>query len=588
MILKDELVVLATHLNSDFFYQTRKLPLANLLKHELFGIICSTTDHRVQDEAASDIGERGFHENPVFIGEAATPFIPNLSAAEYMELEKIKLELEHKKIQLDHKFRMARLQEPSSSSMRQDYDPLKEAILDAYQIRPEAYRQTFRKVHKRSDQTHRQFLYDMNKVFIRWLQSSNVSSFESLKELVMLENFLWKIEPQVASFLREKQVHSLDEAATLADDYVLNQRLNKSMGKYLLRNLISPRLNSNSNPTNTKFVQSPPGALPASPRIESPDQGKYPSPNSFRRCKTCSYCNKIGYVELQCFKKSRDENRRSPVAAMTDITRNEHELTLGDRSDTIACVIHNAITKTVDYETGTNPSLKTYGPFLSRGSVSLGCLEYPVRVLRDTGTSRTLLLNPNPAKCFSNKYIALTGAGGPFSAQLAEVDPKCELHWGEAVIGVVEKLPTPGVDLLLGNDLCGNRVRVDCPVTSVVPLSDSTTEALEMDFPGTFPVCAVTRSLGQVTASPMMQHPGTSSATDDLAVSPADTRPSPTPTETEVPDLSKLFVLDSEVNKASPVLPLDTPQSLVELQEIDECKRFCLCCPRGGCRKGAG
>ncbi|MPC26623.1 hypothetical protein E2C01_019770 [Portunus trituberculatus] len=173
------------------------------------------------------------------------------------------------------------------------------------------------------------------------------------------------------------------------------------------------------------------------------------------------------------------------------------------------------------------------------------------------------------------------GVGGPFSAQLIEVDLKCEQHQGEAVIGVVEELRIPGLNLLLGNDLCRNRVRVDCPMTSVVPLSDSTTEALEMDFPGTFPVCAVTRSLGRVAASPMMQHPGTSSAADDLALSPADTRPSSTPTETEVPDLSKLFVLDSEANTASPILPLDTPQSLMKLQGRDEDdKRLSACAVR--------
>ncbi|MPC39225.1 hypothetical protein E2C01_032753 [Portunus trituberculatus] len=230
----------------------------------------------------------------------------------------------------------------------------------------------------------------------------------------MLENFLWEIEPHVAFFLREKQVHSLDEAATFADDYVLNQRLNRSMGKNSLPTTLKPnlissaRLNSNSNPTNTKFVQSPPGAPRACPRIASSDQA----------------------------------------------------------------------------------------------------------------------------------------AGVPFSAQLVEVDLKCELHKVEAVIGVVEELPIPGFDLLLGNDLCGNRGRVDCPVTSVVPLSHSTTAALELDLSGTFQVCAVTRSLGRVAAFPMMH-------------------------------LSKLFVLDSETNNTSPVLPLDTPQSLIELQGRDEdCNRM--------------
>lgn len=89
--------------------------------------------------------------------------------------------------------------------------------------KPDANTQTFRKVHKHSDQTHRQFLHDMTKVFNRWLHSNKVNRFETLKELILFENFLWKIKPREATFLREKRVHGLNEAETKADDVVVNQ-----------------------------------------------------------------------------------------------------------------------------------------------------------------------------------------------------------------------------------------------------------------------------------------------------------------------------------------------------------------------------
>ena len=117
----------------------------------------------------------------------------------------------------------------ADSIVRQDYELLKGAILDVYQLRPKAYRQTFRDAHKRSDQTHRQFIHDMIEVFNHWFYSSSVNTFETLKELILLENFPWKIERKVPSFLRDKKVHSLDEVPTKADDYFLNQKLNKPL-----------------------------------------------------------------------------------------------------------------------------------------------------------------------------------------------------------------------------------------------------------------------------------------------------------------------------------------------------------------------
>ena len=55
----------------------------------------------------------------------------------------------------------------------------------------------------------------------------------------------------------------------------------------------------------------------------------------------------------------------------------------------------------------------------------------------------------------------------------------CDLVRREVAIGVRPSLPIPGVDSILGNDLCGSRVWASCPPSPVVTFSPVTTESDE-------------------------------------------------------------------------------------------------------------
>ena len=57
-----------------------------------------------------------------------------------------------------------------------DYDTVKELILKAYELVPEAYRQKFRDCRKDHDQTHVEFARTKEQLFDRWC-SSNKSRF---------------------------------------------------------------------------------------------------------------------------------------------------------------------------------------------------------------------------------------------------------------------------------------------------------------------------------------------------------------------------------------------------------------------------
>ena len=49
-----------------------------------------------------------------------------------------------------------------------DYDKVKELILKAYELVPEAYRQKFRNCRKENDQTHVEFPRTKDQLFDRW------------------------------------------------------------------------------------------------------------------------------------------------------------------------------------------------------------------------------------------------------------------------------------------------------------------------------------------------------------------------------------------------------------------------------------
>ena len=57
-----------------------------------------------------------------------------------------------------------------------DYDKVKELILKAYELVPEAYRQKFRNCRKENDQTHVEFARTKEQLFDRWCSSKKIGS----------------------------------------------------------------------------------------------------------------------------------------------------------------------------------------------------------------------------------------------------------------------------------------------------------------------------------------------------------------------------------------------------------------------------
>ena len=105
------------------------------------------------------------------------------------------------------------------------YDQVKEPILKAYELFPEAYRQRFRDCKEEHDQTHVKFARTIEQVFDRWCSSKIVGSDHAkLQQPMLVEEFKWYTNSNVMAFLNENEVENLDLAARLADDYSLTHK----------------------------------------------------------------------------------------------------------------------------------------------------------------------------------------------------------------------------------------------------------------------------------------------------------------------------------------------------------------------------
>lgn len=109
-----------------------------------------------------------------------------------------------------------------TSEVCKNYVKVKAAVLKAYELVLEAYRQRFRNWRKSDRQTHVEFAQDLVVQFSRWCSASNVESFEELCNLVVLEQFKQSVYCYI--YINECKAKTPNDVAVLADEYVLTHK----------------------------------------------------------------------------------------------------------------------------------------------------------------------------------------------------------------------------------------------------------------------------------------------------------------------------------------------------------------------------
>lgn len=105
-----------------------------------------------------------------------------------------------------------------------NYATVKASVFGAYELIPEAYHHRFRNMKKRSDQTNVEFDKDFPLHCQQWLVASNVKTYVTLMDLIVLEQFKNTLPEHVATYVAEKQAKNEGEAAVLVDQYELTHK----------------------------------------------------------------------------------------------------------------------------------------------------------------------------------------------------------------------------------------------------------------------------------------------------------------------------------------------------------------------------
>ena len=371
-----------------------------------------------------------------------------------------------------------------------DYEKVKNAILRAHEKVPETYRHNFRSMSKRHDQSFADFAYMQERCFNQWIYSLGVGTdFTKLREAILLEQFKDNLSTEIRIYIDERNAQSVSEAAKLADQFAL---IHKSATKGSGRSFKSrPTYSSSHNDEHKKFSENK-----VDKEVKDDNAIEQSKSDSF-----CKYCKKHNHTIDNCFKLKRkqeidnkdDSDDTKPVGFLLTtnkpISGFDNDLELQSSSK-----ISSSLTD--------DPSTGIFKPFIHDGFVSLTMdgTHVPIKILRDTGASQSLLragVLPVNDFSYSGNNVLIKGVCSKelLSLPLHAIHLSSDLVSGEVVVAIQDSLPIEGVELLLGNDLAGDKVSVH-PIVSNTPSLE--TDENEDVIPGLYPSCAVTRSMNRI------------------------------------------------------------------------------------------
>ncbi len=336
------------------------------------------------------------------------------------------------------------------------YDIVKEAILRAYELVPEAYRQKFRGHRKTPSQTYVEFARDKGTLFDRWCSACKVTDFAELRELILIEEFKRSLPERMVVHLNEHKVRSLSAAAIMADEFVLTHKV--------------------------VYPSSFPGPDRPRPASFSPGPASR-APSGVKEERECFYCHKPGHVIANCLTLKRKEQSHSAPPV-------RHPKGVG------LIKVNPSDTQPTPCGSGLDPCFQ---PFTFDVAVSLPGdpgEARPIRVLRDTGGSQSIILAsalPFSEKSACGYSVVLSGIEmGYVPRPLHFVRVHSKLVSGVFPVAICPALPIRGVTMLLGNDIAGGKVIPSLEVLDTAPrVLFRPDEAVQ---PGEFPSCVITRA----------------------------------------------------------------------------------------------
>ncbi|XP_069159261.1 uncharacterized protein [Procambarus clarkii] len=375
----------------------------------------------------------------------------------------------------------------------QDYATVKSSILRSFQLTPEAYRKRFREMVKVGACTFAETARDLERRFQKWIEAAGVGSYADLKQLMVMEKFLEMMHPETKFKIQEAGIMEVKDAADRADmitEAYKSLRENRvrsearcsngrSNGVWGGRNYEKPRgvwgeknfdkwadkskypktqksrsrTSSESEdggakretdryPGNQESSKAPQSTSSTSGPRNSNTSGQSQSRfGTYRRDFSqmrCYQCNGLGHVMRDC-----RQGKRVVTLAMCD-PRSKYTNVFRDKPQKVNLVNER------------------YRPFMSKGWISVGGQpEVEVGILRDTGANQSLIarsLIGDGRRLAGSGKVKVYGLLSESDMPVCTVQLRSEYVSAEVMLGVCPDIPVPGVQVILGNDLCGTKV----------------------------------------------------------------------------------------------------------------------------------
>ena len=146
--------------------------------------------------------------------------------------------------------------------------------------------------------------------------------------------------------------------------------------------------------------------------------------------------------------------------------------------------------------------MEIYEPFLWDGFVSLNsdyAQSIPIKILRDTGASQSLILAdtlPFSEKISSGASVLIQSVECGFvNVPLHNIYLSSDLVTGLVAVGIRPFFTFYRCSLMLGNDWAGDKVVIN-PLLTAIPCIDQPPDPIEQEIPD-HPSCAVTRAMAK-------------------------------------------------------------------------------------------
>ena len=365
------------------------------------------------------------------------------------------------------------------------FENVKEAILNAYEKVPEAYRQKFRSQRKTFSQTYVEFAHVKQRSFDQWCHAMNVQKdYENLRQIVLIEEFKNNLNVNLRMYIDERRPKDINEAAWLADEYTLIHQTN-----------FQSKQGSNSHRVGEKTNFPIKSSGEKEKANQSKSSSSKPRSSNWSSSVRCSFCKKPGHILSDCFILKRRQEQQSFETQKSGTVG--HISTHNSTPNTVTAV-KDVEKHLVEF------SMESFKPFIHDGSISLSSdfsNSTPIKILRDTGASQSLLLLntlPFSDSSYTGTNVLIKGVNSKDfeSIPLHSIHITSKFVSGPVTIGVRESLPYRDIQLLLGNDLAGDRVIIN-PLITAKPCVDQTFDQSEQDDSHLYPACAITRAMSK-------------------------------------------------------------------------------------------